>query len=79
MKDFLDFVHKKEDYAITNKISSFPTVIKKFFLGLLFALLLVIFSKISNIDIILDDTNQFSSFRKVIIYAKSIFYSLNNL
>lgn len=65
MKDYLDFIHKRNDYAHKDKINKYPIVLNKFLLGILFAILLVIFSKVSNIDIILDVNNEYSTMRKV--------------
>jgi len=61
----MDFAHKKNDYACKNKISRFPVTIYKFLLAILFAVLLILFGQISNIEIIIDKNNEYSSFRKV--------------
>lgn len=70
-KDYENFMYNKGDYNCPNKPNRFPIVIKKFFLGILFAIFLIISENISNTDIILDETGKYSNQRQVIKLIKN--------
>jgi len=72
-KDYENFMYRQGDYNDSEisakkleKPNRFPIVLKKFYLGIMFAIFLIISENISNTDIILDETGKYSGLRQVI-------------